>query len=162
MRLTETVTDPFDTATFAPVGLDGTDTAGAVAGGVVSGVASIVSSATTRIVGEEKVNPLASIRNVLLSEVIEVVEVFATPVESSITDTSNCFVEAIFDPHRQRAVSSGMRAWYAPVVTVVPSVSKCGFTVFRSRAPVVLSNDGGVAPFVLSPITRVGVSEHDV
>jgi hypothetical protein len=99
-----TVTDPRAATVLTPVGLEGTGTVDVV-------VAPRDSSAVTRMVGDENVKPLASIRNVVPSDVTEVVETFEDPVESSMTDTLNCFVEAIFGPHRHCAVSCGMRAW---------------------------------------------------
>jgi hypothetical protein len=93
--------------TVTPVGFAGTAT-GAVPAG--SGAAAASSVAVTRMVGEENVKPLALMLNVVLSAEMDVVDTFFAPVESSRTDTENCFVEVTFGPHRHCAVSSGMRA----------------------------------------------------
>jgi hypothetical protein len=103
-RLNATVTEPRAVTMLTTVGL-----AGLATPGVVTEFRD--SSAVTRMVGDENVKPLASMRNIEPSEVIEVVDTFDEPVESSMTDTLNCLVEVIFGPHRHCAVSWGMRAW---------------------------------------------------
>ena len=95
-RVKDAESAPFDVDIRAPAGLDGR----AEVGVPVDSVAVTDSSATTRIVGEENVKPLASMRKRLLSELMEVVETLDAPVESSMTDTLNCFVEVILGPQR--------------------------------------------------------------
>jgi hypothetical protein len=103
-RFKTTVTEPRAMTVLTTVGLAGLATTGVT-------VEFRDSSAVTRMVGDENVKPLASMRKMEPSEVIEVVDTFDEPVESSMTETLNCFVDVILGPHRHCAVSWGIRAW---------------------------------------------------